>query len=81
MTKKQHKAIAQLWAAGYIRQLREDSFEGSYISKKAAAAIVKQITIISDKLIKGRAHPFSLTGVIRSVLNDSKKGYDAKTAI
>lgn len=70
MTRKQQKAIAKLWAGGYIRQLDIGDLTSVGVSIKDAYAIRKEIVKISDNLIKGHSFPFSLDGIIRNITNN-----------
>jgi hypothetical protein len=71
MTKKQHKAIAEMWAAGLLIMCGCDSFDKS-ISEKDADAIVKEVDKIAVKLQKGRKQMFTLREVIDQELNQKE---------
>lgn len=68
MTKKQHKAIAEMWATGLLLQAGIDSFENN-ISIDDADAIVKEVDKIARKLQNGRKQMFTLKEVIKEVTN------------
>jgi hypothetical protein len=63
MTKKQHKAIAEMWAAGLLLMCGLDSFDNS-ISEKDADAIIKEVYKIALRLQRGRKQTFTLREVI-----------------
>jgi hypothetical protein len=68
MTKKQHKAIAEMWAAGLLIMTGLDSFDNS-INEKDADAIVKEVDKIALKLQKGRNQMYTLRETIEQILN------------
>ncbi len=68
MTKKQHKAIAEMWAAGLLLQTGIDSF-GEDTDLKDADAIVKEVDKIALRLQKGRKQKFTLRETVDAILN------------
>jgi hypothetical protein len=67
MTKKQHKAIAEMWAAGLLLMCGMDSFDNN-TSDKDAEGIVKQVDKIALRLQRGRKQTFTLNEVIAQEL-------------
>lgn len=68
MTKKQHKAIAEMWASGLLIQCGGDSFDNN-VPESDADAILLEVNKIAIKLKKGRVQRFTLREVIDEVLN------------
>lgn len=67
MTKKQHKEIALMWSATLIDQAGTDSFDGIEIYD--ANAIVEQVRILADKMLKNRPYILTLPRIIEYVVN------------
>ena len=68
MTKKQHKAIAEMWAAGSLLQAGYDSFDKA-INQYDQEGILREVDKIANKLLKGRIQKFTLPEIIKEVTN------------